>query len=258
MTCAICTRHPHAVGDDCGDHCRGRAIDAGSVCGVCRQRVRDDLDAILAAWTADGPTATGGGTGNDRPLPGGTEWLDYRQGADVRDVLGSWARVWHEDMTTDTDAPAWPGTDPVVLVPWLRRWWDVFGVGHEAVREFADEVHQLAGRARRLLGDTPAGSVVCCPGLDEPCGRRLRINVSDPDEHVRCRSCGVEWSTGRLLVHQGDGDGLLDAEAIELIYGVPGATLRRWAKRGLVRREGLRYSVADVREAMSGRSVRGA
>lgn len=254
-TCAICTRHPHEVGADCGEHCRGREIVAGLVCGVCRVRVADDLDAIARAWYAEAPVASGSGRGSERPLPGGTDFLDWKEGADLRDILGANARVWHEDMCAVMDPPAWPGNDPGRLVAWLRRHWDTYGVGHEAVAEFASDVRDLAQRARRLLGDTPAGHVILCPGLEAPCGRRLRVNVADPDELVRCRSCGTEWTTGRLLVHSGDGDGLLDAEAIHLIYGVPGSTLRRWAKTGRVRREGLRYAVADVREAMVARGA---
>ena len=251
--CQVCYRHHPNDAGDCTTGCRHRDADVLACCGPCAQRVRDDLDAILAAWLAPEPITSGSGRGNERPLPGGTEWLDFRQGADLRDVAGSWAKVWHEDISGIMDPPAWPGADPGAVVAWLRRWWDVFGAGHEAAREFADDMHDLGQRARRLLGDTPTGQVVLCPGLDDDCGRRLRIDVADPDARITCRACGTEWTAGRLMVH--GADGYVDADAIHHVYGVPPSTLRRWAKVGKVRRQGLGYSVVDVRGVMSGRVV---
>lgn len=247
ITCALCTQHHLDDNGHCTSQCLHRQPDTGLVCGVCAQRVRDDLDDIAAAWHADGAVATSSiGRTNNRPLPGGTEWIDWRQGADLRDCLGGWARVWHEDMAADdATPPSWPGADPGRLVAWLRHHFDTFGVTHEAIAEAAREWNQLAQRARRLLGDTPQGHIALCPGLDTGCGRSLRVDMARPDDLIYCRGCGTEWTAGRLLVHAGDG--WVDAAAITEVMRISGSTLRRWATTGKVRRRGMTYSVADVR-----------
>jgi hypothetical protein len=251
--CAICTRH-HVDAEGRCQGCRHREADLLAVCGPCAQRVRDDLDVILAAWQAPEAVTCGSGRGNERPLPGGTEWLSWKQGADIRGTLGSWARVWHEDLSGILEAVVWPGDSPTAILQWLRHWWETFGAGHEAVAEFATEVGELAAQARRLVGDTPTGQVVLCPGLDDDCGRRLRVDVADLDSRVSCWACGTEW-TARSIIARG-GDGWADAEAIEHYTGTPASTLRRWAKAGKVRRRGLTYSVADVRLVEADRMAR--
>lgn len=242
--CVICARHRPTPEGDCTPRCRHRAADQGRLCAPCVQRIRDDLDAIVAAMNCPPPThGPGAGTG-ERALPGGTEWLDMRQGAELRGWLHSWCRVWHEDATTDDTSPAWPAVHIVAMSAWLRVMLETVGVQHEAIAEFAQELRDWASRARRLTGDIPSGHIVPCP-----CGRRLRVEAHDMDAEVTCRSCGTRWSARSLVINAGDDDAWLDWQAIEEYLGVPRRTLFRWASVGRVERQHGLFRVGSVKAA---------
>lgn len=237
--CHICTRHT-LTGD--GDHtsrCRHTRATTGNLCQPCAQRIRDDLDAIAAACGCTPPGHGPGAGSGERSLPGGTEWLDYQHGRELVDLLASWARVWHEDANADLP---WPARTIPALATWLRTHLDTVGARHEAVADFAHELHAHAQRARRLLGDIPAGHIVPCP-----CGRRLRAEAHNLDADIVCRGCGTRWTARSLIIHAGDDDAWLDAQAITEWLGVPASTLRRWARGGHVQRRNGLYLVGSVR-----------
>ena len=48
-SCVICTLH-RPDDNGCTDNCRHRERVNGLLCGVCLQRIRDDLDVIAASW----------------------------------------------------------------------------------------------------------------------------------------------------------------------------------------------------------------
>lgn len=240
--CHICTRHV-IVDGDCSEKCRHREAHHGLLCGPCAQRIRDDLDAIVSAIDCVPPTHGPGPGSGERALPGGSEWLDFQQGAELRACLESWCRVWHEDATTPEAAPVWPRTTVVDMCRWLRVMLETFGSGHEAIAEFAQELRDWGARARRLTGDLPSGQVVPCP-----CGRRLRVNAADMDAEVVCRGCGTRWSTRSLVIHAGDDDAWLDVEAMTEYTGLPRSTLHRWAQQGKVERSHGLFRIGSVRE----------
>lgn len=245
--------------------CLGVEVKSGRVCKTCLNAIREDLSTIERARraTRHGPVATTGGrTGTDRPVPGGVEWLNWQHGGELRDLLASWARVWSEDSPVDL---SWPVVTIEALVVWLREHLETVGRGHEAIGIFAEEVHGWAIRASVMMGDTPTGQVVPCPGDGEkPCGRRLRVDIHQrgkdskgPEQVVRCRACGMEWTAGRLMLRavSGDTDAWLDPGAIEHNFGVPERTLRRWAAKGIVARKGGRYLLQDVLDAKTPRGA---
>lgn len=241
--CAVCTRHVLDQGEHT-DRCRHNDATLGNLCGVCAQRIRDDLDAIVAALDCSPPSHGPGSRSGERALPGGTEWLDWRQGAELLGVLESWCRCWHEDVTTDDAAPVWPRRTIVDMCRWLRAMLEQFGAGHEAIADMADELAAWGRRARRLTGDLPAGHVAPCP-----CGRRLRVDAADMDATVKCVGCGAKWTVRSLVIQAGDDDAWLDPDAIEAWTGVHPRTLRRWAAAGKVEREHGLYRVGSVRAA---------
>ena len=93
---------------------------------------------------------------------------------------------------------------------------------------------------------------VACPSLTVDglsCGAVLSF-VGLDDGEVYCRGCRSRWTPARLLVvaHSTDAESVwVDAEAAAVAVGVDASTVRRWARAGRVRRDGQRYSLADIR-----------
>lgn len=244
-SCVICTRH---VPDDngCTDGCRHRERVTGLLCGVCLQRIRDDLDVIAQTWVigAAGSLSIGTGAGSEHPLPGGTDWLSWREGSELRGCLLTIAAVWSEDFDL-----AWmPRTDILTALTWLRDHLDPHGAGHEAIDESAGELHDWTRIGQRHTGDTPSGQVIRCPGIADYCGQYLRVEVSNLDDDVPCHRCGHTWTVARLVWHatQGSTEAWADADAAAAFYRVDPSTLRRWARCGKVQRRNGLYVVGSI------------
>jgi hypothetical protein len=114
-------------------------------------------------------------------------------------------------------------------------------------------------RAARLGSDRPSVRIACPADLgddQQACGRTLRLAAGQAE--VRCRSCGSSWQTGWLITVALDAgaDAWADPDAVALLVGHHVTTLRRWARKGLVRRRGhgrgMLYSVADCHAVASG------
>ncbi len=251
-SCVICSRH---VPDDngCTDNCRHRERVTGLLCGVCLQRIRDDLDVIAASWvtSALGSISCGNGGGGERPLPGGTAWVSWRHSGGTSGEMWAsitgWARVWIEDF--DLAQPErW---DLLSVIGWLRHHLDIRGAGHLGIDEAASEWHEYACEGKRICGETEQGQIVRCPGVTDYCGRRLRVDVARPEEPIMCRGCGFTWTTARLLLRGtfADTEAWLDPEALTMLVGVDQSTLRRWARAGKVSRRNGVYLLSSVMEA---------
>jgi hypothetical protein len=65
---------------------------------------------------------------------------------------------------------------------------------HPAIKEFADELRQVAGQARRLVtGEkAPVRVPVACP-----CGAILRVTLDSPGR--RCNDCGTQYGHTELM-----------------------------------------------------------
>lgn len=120
--------------------------------------------------------------------------------------------------------------------------------------------------ARRVLvrwsweHEPPTRWRVACPALveDVECGAMLNFAGLDDDE-VECRKCRARWSPARLLAVAAsvDAEGIwIDAEAAGVAVGVDPSTVRRWARSGRVRRQGQRYSLADIKANVDTRRSR--
>ena len=248
--CAICTKHHPDDAGDCTSRCRHRDATIGSLCARCHLRILDHLDLIGEAVALSAPVAVHGSKvrqafGSKPPVS--ADWLDWMRGDELRDCLGSWCRVVHEDHS---EFP-WPRTTSAAFVVWLReRMHDVLPA-FEAIAEFAAEVDVWAREARRVLGRTPTGEIIGCP----QCSARLRVDIAaDRDATVTCRRCGMT-GTAAWMVRLASVDGWADADAIGSWFAVSERSLRRWARAALVRTKGrhpVTYSIADVRDCAAG------
>ena len=211
-TCAICTRHPHADTDDCTSACRTRPATLGVTCEPCAQRIRDNLTEIvdLYALTAspDFPTSGTGPGGKTAPLPGGTEWMSWRQAADLigpSGILSTWARDW-----MDIYGLAGPkGGTLTQVTGWLTAHLSSACNSHPAITDFAHEIADLARMARRIRRRPSTvgwrlqvcdqtGSQACegVGGMTEPCTNLHNSHICSlwfgHDYFCLCQ-CGVSW-----------------------------------------------------------------
>lgn len=255
MSCIICTRHHPDDDGNCTKICRHHQATFGLVCPGCVARIRRDLDTIAETWTESvyGSISCGGSGSSERPLPGGTAWISWRHsggpGGQLWTSVTGWARVWIEDGDL-----AQPDTfDLLTVLMWLRAHLERDGVKHPAIDEAAAEWSDHAQEGRRIVGDVESGQVIRCPGVAAECGRRLRVDVGNPDEPVRCRDCGHTWTTAQLLrraMYDSDAPAWLDGEAVRSLVGVDPSTLRRWARAGRITRANGRYLLSTVISAV--------
>lgn len=254
-SCAICTRHPHSPDQDCTGGCWQPQPKTGRLCTPCTVQLRNDIDDIKAARQAlgiiPGIATTGRSAGNERGLPGGTERLDYLHGPQLKTALFTIV----DRVAEDSGLPS-PTRD---AIGWLRTHIDHVAA-HPAIAQFARELHTWANLGKRLAGMTEQGQHVPCPTItvDGPCGRRLLIDVHQPDATVACTACGRAWAARDLLA-MGTRDSIdvwLDPDSMQIPTGVPDATLRRWARRGLVRRRHGLYHLGDVIAAQQSEQTR--
>lgn len=255
LECAICTKHPHEPGEDCTSECRAVDADLGIICSPCAQRIRRDLDALVDTYalTAE-PAFPGGSSGEGRarsaPLPGGTDWMDFRQADWQFGILYSWIRDW-----CDIYALAGPKrADLTSITGWLRAHLPHAANSHPAITDFADEVRKLAQRGRRLAGEvSDRGQRYPCPTDD--CTRTLYVRMDDLEADVHCPSCDVSRSTAHLLALAVRADAWVPAETAAHAVDITVSTLHRWAKAGHVQRENGRYWLPSVREYKMSRGV---
>ena len=252
--CAICHRHHPTADGDCGDRCHHTDATIGLICDRCHLRILRHLTTIETAWhiSAGGAITTGRGGSNERSLPGGTEWLNWRHNGELLGNLRAIAETWHETMNPETN---FPNTTIEDLLGWLRRHLFHTGTHHPEIRTTEEELNDWARTARRIAGMSDQGDPVPCPGLAAPCGRILRVNANDWDERITCRGCGTQWTTGRLLANASVEEAWLTAQDIWHWYGIPERTVRHWGKTEQVRRRGNLYNVGDVQNQRRGRAA---
>lgn len=167
----------------------------------CRERIRDNLDALpglyreLAASLEPGRRgAEGRSATRSAPLPCNLDALDLRSRGGIEGVLASWnadlceREGWaHRDYGNVETAV---GHHAMQLSMNLSLICDE----HPAVREFADEIRQITGQARRLTtGEKPPRRI----GVQCGCGTVLRVTLDTPG--VRCSGCGEQYGHAEVL-----------------------------------------------------------
>lgn len=252
--CAVCSKHPHLPDADCDRDCRSREADLGVICSTCAHTIDRDLLTVLETYALTNvppwPSNGGDGRAKTRPLPGGTEWLDFRSCVEQLGVLSTWTRD-----VMDTYGLAGPKRgDLSSLVGWLRSHLPSMANSHPAISDFAYEVRALARRGLRVAEvDLDKRQRVTCP-TDE-CSGTLRISVADLEAAAPCRQCGRDWTTAQLLNVATNSDEWVDEEVASLSTKTPGSTLRRWAKAGHIQRKNGLYRLASIREYRIGKET---
>jgi len=255
--CAICTRHVPDAEGACTGACRHVEAQVGVLCAVCAQRISDGLDLVTAAWQwlADHPgVATGSNAhgGQERALPGGTGRLSYL-GHGVESPHGRLTVIAADMHATRLGHPV---RVPVATVPMLAAairadlWQgDATRTGH--ILWHSTTIAALATEGRALCGWQDAGSWITCPTETSPglCGRRLRIDLGEPDAPIRCHWCRREWTALQLLNLAAHADGWADPDAAAEACAVTTGQIGLWVRAGRVRQLHSLVAVADVRTA---------
>lgn len=229
------------------------------------------LAADAAAWVAPGSTTGGGGRSvpSSRP-PLTVDAVDPEltligpaPSPSVLEVLESWERMTREMREMAPYGPAsaarahaiaasapgglYAGTSATLVgcVDFLGR--QVVWMGTEPdfpLEDFADEMRACVRVLRRWDVDRDdMGTMVKCPTLGDAGECGYRLYYVDVHEDVTCRRCGATRSAMTLAaVAMADGrDVWLDPEAASQYLGVSEATLRRMARKGVIKREHSRY-----------------
>jgi hypothetical protein len=184
MACAICDRPA-----------RQRVHPA------CRDRIAANLRELPQLYRQLGDALQPGRRGGDgrtgsrsAPLPCNPEALDLRSRGGIEGVVGGWARDLCERERWDI--PAYQSVQAVV--DWscsiLLHNLGVLCDEHPAVREFAAEIAQTAGQARRIItGEKPPRRV----GVTCSCGHTLRVTLDSAG--VRCPACSTQYGHSEAL-----------------------------------------------------------
>lgn len=168
----------------------------------CRQHVYEDLGQLpdlyrqLADALQPGRRGDTGRSGTrTAPLPCNLEALDLRSRGGIQGVLTSWEDDVRDTLTWE-DRPFRGSIEQDVdgSAGFLQTQLAWICDSHPAAKEFADEIRQIAGQARRLItGDRPARRIpVACP-----CGTVLRVTLDTPG--VRCGGCETQYGHAEVL-----------------------------------------------------------
>lgn len=260
----------------------------GRVCAPCFSRLRVWLLSLpqLAAEAGNRLEVTAVGRSSGRSVPGSRPPLnldaidpalalielapgDRSSAVPILEALESWERlVRAENELAPYGIATALNRDPLSSTATLANVCRFLSVWLEWMAE-TDEVdvvdfHIHIKSARRVLlrwsweHEDETRWRVTCPhvrGSGQECGSVLHF-VGLEDDEVRCRGCGSRWSPARLLAVATSADAesvWVDAEAAAVAVGVDASTVRRWARAGRVRRQGQRYSLADLRRCVETR-----
>ena len=230
---------------------RGEAL-TGYACETCETQMR--------GWLADLPGFQSEAAGkllpssngekvrtSDRTIGISVAALDVATGLPWVETLHAWTRLVEEERELST-SPKWPDGGVAAALRWhvdfLTRHLEWLCVSFPAVDDFHHEIHDLWASGARVCveRDRVQRFRVQCPGCDAV----ITFTPEDAAADVTCHRCG-ETRPLLFLMAAADEDAWADPESITEFYGMPARTLRSWAQRGLVRRRGNQYSVADVR-----------
>lgn len=168
----------------------------------CRQKIRQNLLDLPGLYAALADTLEPGRSGDSgrsssgraAPIPCNLEALDLRARGGIEGVLAGWSADLCE--REDWQLPQYGTVETAVhgYAELLLRNLQIICDEHPAVREFANELRQIAGQAERLTtGDRPPRRIpVTCP-----CGTILRITLDTPG--ARCPGCEIQYGHAEVL-----------------------------------------------------------
>jgi hypothetical protein len=167
----------------------------------CQDRIAANLHELphlyrqLADALQPGRRGGDGRTGTrSAPLPCNLDTLDLRSRGGIEGVVGGWARDLCE--REQWDIPHYQSVQAVID-------WSCATLGinltllcneHEAIKEMAAELNQVAGQARRIItGETAPRRV----GVQCACGHVLRVTLDTAG--VRCPGCETSYGHAEAL-----------------------------------------------------------
>lgn len=167
----------------------------------CRQHMADALRELPALYRQLQEALVPGRRGGDgrsgsrtAPLPCNVDALDLVSRGGVEGVVGGWARDLCE--REGWDVPAYQSV--TAIVDWscgvLLANLGVICGEHEAVKEIAQELAQVAGQARRIVtGEQQPRRI----GVSCHCGRTLKVTLDTAG--VRCPDCSTQYGHSEAL-----------------------------------------------------------
>lgn len=230
------------------------APPVGRLCGRCASRWRADLHTVVAAWEwlRDHPgvaTGTNSAGGSEPQLPGGTGRLSYL-GYGQASPAGVLTGIAVEQRAWIGGQPLAACTVPTAAIVILADF-AAGGHSHPDIGVWCTSVAHLAGEGAALCGWSEQGQWVTCPTETScgECGRRLRIDMGQPDAPVVCRWCQRTWTALQLLNLAMHSDGWADPASAAEAAGVTEHQVRVWTRTGRVEQRNSLVSLADVQAA---------
>ena len=234
-TCQICSLRPRAT---------------GLVCLECFLHVLADLDSLGRSWalTAEprglSQPVKEGGRSSERSLPGGTAWISWREGSDIRHPLNAWISVIRaqESLLSPRDRSI-PG-----LIAWVREHLAA-GARHSSIGSFGEQVGKLATKGRTLDGSVEQrGQRIPCQV--HACTGILFVDLADFKAISTCRVCGRGWSAPELLAIARMSEAWVSADSAATVADVTPRTLKNWASKGKILARDGQYWLPSVRNAI--------
>ena len=175
------------------------------------------------------------------------ELLSWRVGTDLLGILGCWERLVREDRHL---APIGALPRMGCAEHELLRVVTFLAAHHEwlcvnaSPEDWATDVLDLHRKAMHFGGETvPRATRVPCV-----CGHVVRFPSGA--ESATCGGCGALWPTGGLLLaalSNLDADEVwAELDVAHTITGIPGATIRSWARKGAIRRDNNLYGLRSI------------
>ena len=262
MTCPICNR------------------DTTSTCHRCIHRMRRHLTDIPTNYLTAKHQLTPGksdGRSNERSIGVRITALDFLAGNDVLRTLEDWERDWRTffQLTPFGEATAqravshakqrnnnteYDGTylQLNACVTFLDSWLDKAAQSHPAITDFAQELRDQWRISQHAANIHPPNTwLVTCPAtLDNTdCGNKLHITGQDFDTTITCRRCHTPWPVERLLrvaASDSQAEIWLAPEDAAHLFGIHISTLKRWARRGHIKKAHGQYEHHSIRDAITG------
>lgn len=167
----------------------------------CRQRMADALRELPGLYRQLQDALVPGRRGGDgrsgsrtAPLPCNVDALDLLSRGGVEGVVGGWARDLCE--REQWDVPAYQSV--IAIVDWscgiLLANLPMICDEHDAIKEIAHEIAQVAGQARRIVtGEQPPRRI----GVSCTCGRTLKVTLDTAG--VKCPDCSTQYGHSEAL-----------------------------------------------------------
>jgi hypothetical protein len=227
--------------------CGNKVHDRALLCARCRTSLLASLASLRRSWQiTESPRTLSqgfseGGRSSERPLPGGSEWLNFRQGAEMSRFLTSWVEVIR---SSEALVPPRSRSIPALL-DWIALHLDA-ALEHESVTFFAEELGAFVEQGRRLDGSTePRGMRVPC--LTDECTAFLHIRAAELTAAATCKDCGVTRDVAQVIALAMLLEVWVPPSVAAIAAGVTERTLRTWAKDGRVIRKGSDYWLPSIR-----------